>query len=73
LSRRSRSPKIEGDGSDSFVALDFFKGGPIFMIKDKKEKVMIEITITETAKIELFKVLRDFDAQSIRLIRQGYG
>jgi hypothetical protein len=43
------------------------------MIKDKKEKVMIEITITETAKIELFKVLRDFEAQSIRLIRQGYG
>ncbi len=32
---------------------------------------MIEITITETAKIELFRVLRYFDAQSIRLL-QGY-
>jgi hypothetical protein len=43
------------------------------MTKDKKGKVMIEIAITETAKIELFKVLSDFDAQSIRLIQQGYG
>jgi hypothetical protein len=44
------------------------------MIKDQnKEKVMIEISITETAKNELFKVLRNFDAQSIRLIQQGYG
>ena len=34
---------------------------------------MIEITITETAKIELSKVLRYFDAQSVRLIQQGYG
>ncbi len=34
---------------------------------------MIEITITETAKIELFKVLRYFDAKSIRLIQQGFG
>jgi hypothetical protein len=43
------------------------------MIKDKKEKVMIEIMITETAKTELLKVLSNFDAQSIRLIQQGYG
>jgi hypothetical protein len=34
---------------------------------------MIEITITETAKIELFKVLSNFNAQSIRLTQQGYG
>ncbi len=34
---------------------------------------MIEITITETAKIELSKVLRYFDAQSVRLIQKGYG
>jgi hypothetical protein len=43
------------------------------MIKDEKEKVMIEITITETAKNELFKVLRYFATQSIRLIQQGFG
>ena len=43
------------------------------MTKDKKEKGMIEITITETAKIELLKVLGHFDAQSIRLTQQGYG
>ena len=34
---------------------------------------MIEITITQTAKIELFKVLRHFNAKSIRLIQQGFG
>lgn len=34
---------------------------------------MIEIRITETAKIELFKVLRHFEAKSIRLIQQGFG
>jgi len=44
-----------------------------FHLKYVKEEVMIEITITETAKIELFKVLRYFDAQSIRLIQQGFG
>ncbi len=34
---------------------------------------MIEITITETAKDELFKVLRYSEAKSIRLIQQGFG
>jgi len=34
---------------------------------------MIEITITETAKSELFKVLKRFDAKSVRLMRQGQG
>jgi hypothetical protein len=34
---------------------------------------MIEITITETAKIELFKVLRLSDAKFIRLTQQGFG
>jgi hypothetical protein len=38
-----------------------------------KENVMIEITITEKAKIELFKVFRYFGAKSIRLIQQGFG
>lgn len=43
------------------------------MVKEKKENVMIEITITETAKIELFKVLRRFNVKSVRLIQQGFG
>jgi len=34
---------------------------------------MIEITITERARIKLLEVLRDFNAQSIRLVLQGYG
>lgn len=34
---------------------------------------MIEIAITEIAKIELFKVLKRFNAKSIRLIQQGMG
>lgn len=38
-----------------------------------KEYVMIEIAITEKAIIELFKVLRNFNARSIRLIQQGFG
>jgi len=42
-------------------------------VKDKKENVMIEITITETAKVELLKVLKRFDAKSIRLVQQGMG
>ena len=43
------------------------------MIKHIKENAMIEITITETAKIELSKVLRHFNAKSVRLIQQGFG
>jgi len=38
-----------------------------------KEDVMIEITITETAKMELLKVLKNVSAKSIRLIQQGFG
>lgn len=38
-----------------------------------QEDVMIEITITETAKIELLKVLKNVSAKSIRLIQQGFG
>ncbi len=34
---------------------------------------MIEITITETAKIELLKVLERFNAKTVRLIRKGFG
>lgn len=34
---------------------------------------MIEITITETAKMELLKVLKNVSAKSIRLIQQGFG
>jgi hypothetical protein len=34
---------------------------------------MIEITITEKAKVELLKVLKRYDAQSVRLTQQGYG
>ena len=34
---------------------------------------MIEITITETAKSELLKVLANVSAKSIRLINQGFG
>jgi hypothetical protein len=34
---------------------------------------MIEITITEKAKVELSKVLKRYDAQSVRLTQQGYG
>lgn len=34
---------------------------------------MIEIAITETAKIELVKVLKHLNAKSVRLIRQGFG
>lgn len=34
---------------------------------------MIRITITETAKNELLKVLARFDAKTVRLTQQGYG
>ena len=34
---------------------------------------MIEITITEKAKIELLKALKRFDVQVVRLAQQGYG
>lgn len=34
---------------------------------------MIELTMTESAKIELHKVLKRMAAKSIRLIQQGYG
>ena len=34
---------------------------------------MIEITLTETAKNKLLKVLENFSSKSIRLIRHGYG
>ncbi len=34
---------------------------------------MIEITVTEPAKIELLKILKHFSAKTIRLIQQGYG
>ena len=34
---------------------------------------MIEITITQTAKTELLKVLERFDAKSIRLTQKGQG
>lgn len=34
---------------------------------------MIEITITQQAKTELFKVLEHFKAKSVRLTQQGYG
>lgn len=44
-----------------------------FHLKYTKENVMIEITITETAKIELFKVLEHFNAKSVRLTQQGFG
>lgn len=45
----------------------------MLMIKDEEENVMIQITITETAKTELFKVLKRYDAKSIRLVQQGFG
>lgn len=35
--------------------------------------VMIEITMTEKATTELLKVMKQFSAQSIRLIQQGFG
>lgn len=38
-----------------------------------KVDAMIEITITEDAKIELLKVMSDFSAKAVRLVRQGYG
>lgn len=34
---------------------------------------MIEITMTESAKIELLKVLESVTSKSIRLIQQGFG
>jgi hypothetical protein len=34
---------------------------------------MIEITLTDTAKKELLKVLEQFSSKAIRLIQQGYG
>ncbi len=34
---------------------------------------MIDITITETAKNELIKVLERFEAKSVRLVQQGLG
>ncbi len=53
--------------------LDFLQGGYMLMTKGKKENTMIDITITQTAKIELFKVLERFNAKSVRLIQQGFG
>lgn len=35
--------------------------------------MMIEITMTETAQIELNRVLRQASAKAVRLIQQGYG
>jgi len=34
---------------------------------------MIEITVTESAKTELLKVLRSAAAESIRIIQKGFG
>ncbi len=34
---------------------------------------MIELTITDTAKTELRKVLKNFSAKTVRLIQQGFG
>ena len=45
----------------------------MLVMKGKRENVMIEIKITETAKSELFKVLERFNAQSVRLVQQGFG
>lgn len=39
----------------------------------RKADTMIEITMTETAKTELLKVLANVSAKSIRLINQGFG
>jgi hypothetical protein len=39
----------------------------------RNEDAMIEITMTETAKIELLKVLKNVTTKSIRLIQQGFG
>jgi hypothetical protein len=44
-----------------------------FHLKDTKGNAMIEITLTDKARLELFKVIRHFDAKSIRLIQQGFG
>lgn len=38
-----------------------------------KADTMIEISMTETAKSELLKVLGNASAKSIRLINQGFG
>jgi hypothetical protein len=34
---------------------------------------MIEISITDIAQRELSRVIKDFEARSIRLIQQGFG
>jgi hypothetical protein len=34
---------------------------------------MIEIAMTETAKVELLKVLNNVSAKAVRLINQGFG
>jgi len=34
---------------------------------------MIEITLTETARIKFLKVLENYSSTSIRLIQQGFG
>ncbi len=34
---------------------------------------MIEITLTEKARIELLKVLKNTTAHSVRIIEQGFG
>ena len=34
---------------------------------------MIEIAITDTARNELIKVLKQVSAKSVRLIQQGFG
>ena len=42
-------------------------------IRYSKENRMIEIRLTETAKTELLKVLKNGSAKAIRLIQQGFG
>lgn len=39
----------------------------------RKDNEMIEITITETARRNLLKIIEQVSARSIRLIRQGDG
>ena len=42
-------------------------------INYQKADMMIEISMTETARMELLKVLKNEPAKSIRLINQGFG
>jgi hypothetical protein len=54
-------------------------GVSILSLLYEKEKdhpwgdMMIELTMTETAKTELLKILERSSAKTIRLIRHGYG